>query len=200
MTLKITQMFNNSMRFKDNFRACHHLSLSQFYTRETIISGQLEDETVWKAARGPIRAKSFSTVYRIGVMAMDPWHFAAALYAYTGAASTGLVGVPARGTDANRHGSPMAGRVPLDWDTVDDSKWHSVLCILFLPQPLSLALSLMFHEIDLCFYLLPPIILSQSLRHFASRRKDILIFPARNNLFHINCAHLLHCIKFSCNY
>lgn len=64
----------------------------------------------------------------------------AALYASTGAVSTSLVGVPARGTDANRHGSPMAGRVPLDWDTVDDSKWHSVLCILSLPRPLSLAL------------------------------------------------------------
>jgi len=59
----------------------------------------------------------------------------AALYASTGTASTSLVGVPARGTDANRHGSPMAGRVLLDWDTVDDSKWHSVLCILSLPPP-----------------------------------------------------------------
>lgn len=44
----------------------------------TIISSQLENETVRKAARGPIRANSISAVYRIGVMMMDPWHFVAA--------------------------------------------------------------------------------------------------------------------------
>lgn len=85
----------------------------------------------------------------------------AALYASTGAASISLVGVPARGTDANRHGSPMAGRVLLDWDTVDDSKWHSVLCILSPPRPLSLFYVLRNRSLLLSL-LLSPIILSQS--------------------------------------
>lgn len=59
-----------------------------------IISSQLENETVRKAACGPIRANLFSMVHRLGVMSVDPWHFVAALYASTGSASTSLVGVP----------------------------------------------------------------------------------------------------------
>lgn len=146
------------------------LSLNAFRdSTHVIISSQLEDEIVRKATCGPIRANLFSMVHRLGVMSVDPWHFVAALYASTDSASTSLVGVPARGTDANRHGSPMAGRVPLDWDTVDDSKWHSVLCILSLPQP-SRSRSSVSYEIDLCSYLLlSPIILSQSSRHFVWR-------------------------------
>lgn len=111
LTLIITEMFNNSIEAILERVITHHFL--QFYAHaRRLFPANWRTKLFGKRPVARFARNRFR--WCIGVMAMDPWHFVAALYAYTGAASTGLVGVPARGTDANRHGSPMAGRVPLD--------------------------------------------------------------------------------------
>ena len=104
------------------------------------------EEAWWCQWRDVELQGSFWTFYvlaRCIDVVTGPLAFCSVICCAAGVASAvaRVVGVSARRTDANRHGSPMVGRVPLDWDTVDDSKWHSVLdalCLPYLPSSSSI--------------------------------------------------------------